>query len=200
MCRCYTQRVIGTIVALSIQTASLKVAVGDDWRYDPGAIAAVDELHLSPQGASAVIDGQPVLDIHNAAHPATKLSARHHNALSFNTLTHYAHMRERLGARLTPGCAGENILIETDQPLTLFDVARGIVIDTVDGGRVTLAPVSVARPCAPFSRWALDDSEPSGETLKSTLQFLDNGMRGFYCVLQGASVRIVTGARVYLAS
>jgi hypothetical protein len=42
----------------------------------------------------------------------------------------------------------------------------------------------VAHPCRPFTGWALGKQvEP--EELKQHLQFLDNGMRGFYCVGEG---------------
>jgi len=49
---------------------------------------------------------------------------------------------------------------------------------------VRLKVLQVAHPCRPFTGWALGKQvEP--EELKKHLQFLDNGMRGFYCVGEG---------------
>src|SRR5260370_73436 len=59
-----------------------------------------------------------------------------------------------------------------------------------------LEVLQVAHPCRPFSGWALDGRVES-EMLKETLQFLDDGMRGFYC--QGVGSGIVSvGDRVVL--
>src|SRR2546426_4214324 len=46
------------------------------------------------------------------SHPNTKNEDGAHG-VSIGFTTHYALMRERFGDRLTPGCAGENVLVET---------------------------------------------------------------------------------------
>src|SRR5206468_2663997 len=61
---------------------------------------------------------------------------------------------------------------------------------------VRLSVLEVAHPCRPFTGWALGNVVES-EVLKSHLQFLDGGTRGFYC--QGERGGIVSiGDRVVL--
>ena len=62
---------------------------------------------------------------------------------------------------------------------------EGVAILTPEGKeRVRLRVLQVAHPCRPFTGWALGKQvEP--EELKRHLQFLDGGMRGFYCVGEG---------------
>ena len=50
--------------------------------------------------------------------------------------------------------------------------------------RVRLKVLQVAHPCRPFTGWALGGRVESDE-LKSHLQFLDGGTRGFYCIGEG---------------
>jgi hypothetical protein len=52
----------------------------------------------------------------------------------------------------------------------------------------------------PFAKFALRDPAASTEAIKSALQFMDQGMRGFYCNFTGpktATIRL--GAKVYVA-
>jgi hypothetical protein len=95
-------------------------------------------------------------------------------------------MRERFGDRLVVGCAGENIIAATDRALTYDELTGGVAILAPDGQeRVRLRVLQVAHPCRPFTGWALGKQvEP--DVLKSHLQFLEGGMRGFYCVGEGA--------------
>jgi hypothetical protein len=83
------------------------------------------------------------------------------------------------------GCAGENIIATTDRRFTYEELAGGVAILAPDGKeRVRLRVLQVAHPCRPFTGWALGRMvEP--EELRKHLQFLDNGMRGFYCVGEG---------------
>lgn len=99
---------------------------------------------------------------------------------------HYDAMRERFGERLTIGCAGENLIAEAGGRLQLADVAGGLAILAPDGSeRVRLRVLEVARPCRPFTGWALGGRTVEPEVLKQSLQFLDEGMRGFYCIAEG---------------
>src|SRR5437870_698224 len=59
-----------------------------------------------------------------------------------------------------------------------------------------LTVLDVAHPCRPFTAWALGGLEES-HVLKDHLQFLDGGMRGFYC-LGVASGTVSVGDRVVL--
>jgi hypothetical protein len=58
----------------------------------------------------------------------------------------------------------------------------------------------VAAPCAPFSRFALSlDVHALPEMIKETLQFLDNGVRGFLAQLDGDEAEIQVGDAVFIA-
>ncbi|HKC48881.1 MAG TPA: hypothetical protein VKB63_14860, partial [Gemmatimonadales bacterium] len=47
--------------------------------------------------------------------------------------------------------------------------------------------LQVAHPCRPFTGWALGGTVESA-VLKEQLQFLDDGMRGFYCTALGSGL------------
>lgn len=190
---------LGRIARLQIQRAPLKTGPKPDQRYDPGALLAVETLTLTTQGAEARgPDGAWLLDVHHARHPQTRQN-NGENALSVGFTAHYARMRERFGAHVELGCAGENILVETGHPVALEQAAGGFVIETAAGTRVRLGSVLVAAPCRPFTRYLLQQSaEP--DRLKAGLHFLDGGMRGFYAALPQAEPAVVSvGDTVYLA-
>jgi hypothetical protein len=192
-------QLLGKIVRLQIQRAPLKVGEKPNRRYDPTPILPVDELTLTPQGGLARLpDGATLIDVHNTAHPQTR-NNDNVNSLSIGFTAHYAEMRVRFGERVTLGCAGENILVETDRRIELDDVARGLVIQTANGVQVALTNVMVAAPCKPFTGYALGRTVDAA-TLKESLQFLDAGMRGFYVALaQNEPVTIAVGAQVFAA-
>jgi len=104
-------------------------------------------------------------------------------------------MRERFGPRMQIGCAGENIVVETDGRLTLDDLRAGLAIRAPDGAeRARLQVLDVAHPCRPFTGWALGGRVES-EVLKAHLQFLEGGTRGFYCLGVGTGI-VSLGDRV----
>ena len=106
-------------------------------------------------------------------------------------------MRGRFGDYLSDGIAGENILVASDQPVKLDELEKGVVIKTATG-TISLVRLRVAAPCSPFSKFASRSTEP--ETVKSTLQFLGEGMRGFYCAFEGEGpVIIAVGDEVFAA-
>src|SRR5216110_168773 len=180
-------RTIGTVTRLQIQRGSLKTAEKPTRTYDPTPLLAVSELYVSPDGA---LGGSPggggmwVVDVHLRSHPVTKNEDGLHG-ISLGFTTHYDAMREHFGDRIEVGCAGENIIASAHQRFTYDELADGVAILAPDGKeRVRLRILQVAHPCRPFTGWALGKTvEP--EELKKHLQFLDNGMRGFYCVCEG---------------
>ena len=179
-------RTIGTVARLQIQRGSLKTGEKPTRRYDPAPLLSVPRLTVTPDGAlGAIEDDAWVVDVHHRAHPHTKNEDGLHG-VSLGFTSHYDAMREHFGARVVVGCAGENIIAETDGRFTYEDLAAGVAILAPDGKeRVRLRVLQVAHPCRPFTGWALGKHvEP--EDLKKHLQFLDNGMRGFYCVGEGA--------------
>ena len=180
--------VIGRLVRLQIQRASLKTGEKPDRVYDPAPLLSVDELWVSPDGVlGRGPEGSWVVDVHHRSHPQTKNDDGVHG-ISVGFTGHYAAMRDRFGERIVPGCAGENLIAETAGRLSLEQLTRGLAVLAPDGSeQLRLAVLQVAHPCRPFTGWALGRRvEP--EALKGHLQFLDNGTRGYYCQAAGNGV------------
>lgn len=176
---------LGPLVRLQVQRGSLKTGERPLRTYDPAPLLPVPQLALSPDGALGHADGSGwIVDVHHRAHPATKNEDGLHG-VSVGFTAHYGEMRRRFGDRLTLGCAGENLIAETGSRVRLEDVAGGLAILAPDGReRVRLRVLQVAHPCRPFTGWALGGVVESA-VLKEQLQFLDDGMRGFYCNAEG---------------
>ncbi len=170
---------------MQIQRGSLKTGEKPIRRYDPTPLLAVPRLNVTPDGALGSPDGGDwIVDVHHRAHPFTKNEDGLHG-ISLGFTAHYDAMREHFGDRIAVGCAGENIIAITDRQFTYDELAGGVVICAPDGTeRVRLRVLEVAHPCKPFTGWALGKTVEPAE-LKKHLQFLDDGMRGFYCVGEG---------------
>jgi hypothetical protein len=176
---------IGTITRLQIQRDSLKRGEKPTRVYDPAPLLSVPALNVTPDGAlGETPDGMWIVDVHHRDHPRTKNDDGLHG-ISLGFTSHYDAMREHFGNRVEMGCAGENIIARADRRFTYEELADGVAILAPDGTqRVRLKILEVAHPCRPFTGWALGKTvEP--EELKKHLQFLDGGMRGFYCVGEG---------------
>ncbi|MDQ2998600.1 MAG: hypothetical protein M3R61_16310 [Chloroflexota bacterium] len=195
-------REIGLIKLVQVQRSSLKQGQRPQRYYDPAPLLVVERLLLAPGGVSAVsADGESIIDIHHADHPETKNSLGK-NGISFGFTGHYRAMRERYGAHLPDGCAGENILIESDRVWSLDELGTSLIIQRADGQLVTLDCLMTAAPCVEFSRFAHLSAEPlTSDQLRTTLQFLDGGMRGFYARLVDGQpdAEIRSGDRVFVS-
>jgi hypothetical protein len=179
-------RTIGTVTRLQIQRSSLKTGEKPDRAYDPAPLLAVPHLMITPDGVLGAGEaGAWIVDVHHRAHPLTKNEDGLHG-VSVGFTSHYAAIRDRFGDRIVIGCAGENIIVAADRRFTYDDLGAGLAIVAAEGPeRVRLKVLQVAHPCRPFTGWALGRRvEP--DVLKSHLQFLDGGMRGFYCVGEGS--------------
>jgi len=178
-------RTIGTITRLQIQRSSLKTGEKPNRVYDPTPLLPVPRLTVTPDGVlGAGTDGGWIVDVHHRAHPETKNEDGLHG-VSVGFTSHYAAMRDRFGERIVVGCAGENVIVAADRMFTYDDLAGGVAIVATDGPeRVRLKVLQVAHPCRPFTGWA-SGGRVEAEVLKSHLQFLDGGTRGFYCVGEG---------------
>lgn len=188
-------REIGRVVRLQIQRSSLKTGSKPDRVYDPAPILSVGRLAVGADGALGEAgDGTWLVDVHHRAHPATKNDDGLHG-VSLGFTAHYAAMRTRFGERITIGCAGENIIADTDSRLHFDDLAAGVAIVDASGREsARLAVLQVAHPCRPFTGWALGMRvEP--DVLKEHLRFLDEGMRGYYCTAEGHGI-VEIGDRV----
>jgi hypothetical protein len=178
---------LGKIIRLQIQRSRLKLGEKPNQYYDPSALVAVDELRLTPKGAFAIVNGETILDVHHTDHPHTRNNDGV-NDLSIGFTSHYEAMRARYGDHLFNGCAGENILVAMDSRVDLTRIQNGLIIGDA-AFAVRLNDLRVALPCAPFSKFASKSSDP--QAVKGALQFLDHGMRGFYCVVnQEATIKV----------
>jgi MOSC domain-containing protein YiiM len=138
------------------------------------------------------------MDVHHRDHPADKNRGYHDISVLFTS--HYDLMGERFGDRAVHGCAGENILVEATGRLWLHDLAGGLVITTADGRRAELEVVKTAEPCVEFTRYLMQrspEARADGEFLAG-LDFLRDGMRGFYCRYAGEPITLRAGDRVSL--
>jgi hypothetical protein len=171
---------LGPIIRLQVQRSTLKTGEKPLRRYDPAPLLAVPRLAVSPDGMlGGTPDGGWVVDVHHRAHPATKNEDGVHGA-SVGFTGHYAAIRAKFGDRVVDGSAGENMIVEHPAVLGLADVERGLVVVGKDGAeRVRFRVLQPAYPCRPFTGWALGQQVESA-VLKEHLQFLDNGMRGYY--------------------
>lgn len=177
-------RRIGTIKHVQIQRASLKTGERPHRIYNPAPLSHVETLALAPLGVLGRLNGDWVVDVHHELHPASRNSDGK-NDVSFNFTPHYTEIRERFGDFLADGCAGENILIESDTHFGLADLGKRIAIESTNMGRVVyLDNVIVAAPCVEFSHYVnkadLVSSALPADVVKATLQFLGDGRRGFY--------------------
>jgi hypothetical protein len=169
---------IGRVVRLQVQTDSLKRGERPRRVYDPAPLADVARLRLSPSGAVGVTaTGDEILDVHNPGHPRTQVAPG--REVSFGFTSHYGRMHDRYGERVTTGCAGENVLVESGRIWRLEDFVAGLAFRNAAGTLLPLEQVSVAAPCVEFSRFSLGDPQASPQDLKPVLQFLDEGTRGY---------------------
>jgi len=180
-------RTIGMVTRLQIQRGSLKRGDKPTRVYDPAPLFSVPARNVTPEGALGASPdeaGTWIVDVHHRAHPHTKNEDGLHG-ISLGFTSHYDAMRQHFGDKLEVGCAGENIIATTDRRFAYDELAGGVAILAPDGSeRIRLKILEVAHPCRPFTGWALGKQvEP--EELKKHLQFLDGGMRGFYCVGEG---------------
>ena len=194
-------REIGLIKHVQLQRSSLKQGQRPQRYYDPAPLLVVERLRLAPGGVSAVsVIGEPIIDVHHAGHPETK-NRLGTNSISIGFTSHYRAMRDRYGAHLSDGIAGENILVESDQLWSIDNLGAALLIQSADGRLVRLDALTVAAPCVEFSRFAHLSADPlTSEQLRTTLQFLDGGMRGFYTRLANGQpdAAIQPGDRVFV--
>jgi MOSC domain-containing protein YiiM len=173
-------KTLGTVVRLQVQSAALKSGERPNRVYGTEPLVEVEELLLTPAGAVGVdAAGAKILDVHNTAHPATRYGDG--NTVSFGLTSHYARMRERFGPHMVDGCAGENILVETDAPLGLPEIGARVGLRGAKTGEILeFSAIRVALPCVEFSKFTVRNQDATPADLKPVLQFLDEGTRGFY--------------------
>lgn len=192
-------QLVGAIVRLQVQAASLKAGAKQPRWFDPAPLRTVPALRVTADGVTGLADdGDEILDVHNRAHPASK-NRGGTNGLSVCFTGHYAAMRERFGDHLADGVAGENVLVAFDGTIGEDDLAAGLRVKTA-GGLVALERIAVAAPCVEFSRFALNQppETPPGRAVTDALVFLNDGMRGYYATPREAAATLRLGDRVFV--
>jgi hypothetical protein len=179
-------RQIGQVKQVQIQRGPLKRGDKPHRYYDPAPLLVVQRLVLTPQGVIGVTsEGEELIDVHHAAHPESRNAGV--NGVSLGFTSHYRAMREKFGAHLTDGRAGENILVETSEEFLQAIPGGRVMIQARESGRLAcLEHLEVAAPCVEFSQFALNEPMPvPAGMLREALIFLDHGRRGFYATLRG---------------
>ncbi|MBI3244307.1 MAG: hypothetical protein HYZ49_18670 [Chloroflexi bacterium] len=191
---------IGQVKLVQVQRASLKFGERPNRYYDPSPLLVVERLRVLAEGAvGETADGGTVVDVHHTSHPDSK-NIKGANGLSLGFTSHYRQMQARYGDHVFDGCAGENIIVEANGSFGLDDLGHRLAIQNSATGQFAyFTRLLVAAPCVEFSHFVNRDSNPlpAGE-LKATLQFLDDGRRGFYATLEGQpQVAIQAGDKVF---
>jgi len=193
---------IGPIIGLQVQRSSLKLGERPRRWFDPAPLTLATELAVGASGLiglpaeSDPVSGgpvEPVVDIHNRDHPASRYGSN--NAISLGFTSHYARMRDRLGPLVTDGIAGENIIVQTVREYCGDDLPRSLAIEGADG-LIYLEGIRPIEPCVEFSRFVLGHTGPPGHdvtqpdpAVTDTLTFLRHGTRGYYAAyVDGATV------------
>lgn len=191
-------RELGTIVRLQVQPVSLKVGDSPRRRYDPTTLTEIASLAVTEGGVAGwTDDGSAIPDVHHRDHPASK-NRKGANGISVCFTSHYRRLRREFGDHVVDGVAGENILVETDDELTLGDLECGIVVQSPDGRSLHLENVIVAAPCVEFARYVLQfpDDRPPDASVTEAVRFLHDGTRGYYAAYHGLEHSISRGAGV----
>jgi len=195
-------RELGQVKLVQVQPDGLIIETPSGYFYDASRLVKVDSLSITSLGIEAdTAEGEHVLDIHHIDHPNKAYDNDDLVCIGFTS--HYQAMRDRFGEHMVDGIAGENITIEYEQEVWLEDLGQQIAIQNAGTGHMArLDVLSFAAPCAEFSHFAAGSQRkqlPAAE-LKSTLQFLGNGRRGFLLVFsdnqEPATVR--SGDRVFV--
>jgi hypothetical protein len=197
-------RKLGLVKLTQLQPSGLIIETPSGYYYDASRRVVVDCLQITPLGVEAITpEGEHVLDIHHINHPDKAYDDDDLVCIGFTS--HYNTMRARFGDHMVDGIAGENIIIDFEEEVWPEDLGQQIGIENADTGQLALFDmVSFAAPCQEFSLFAAQSQHkelPVGE-LKSILQFLGNGRRGFLLVLNDIhdEVSVQPGDRVFVVS
>ena len=166
-------RKLGSVELIQIQRSPLKTKrIG----YDPAPLLAVEEAALGPNGMLGHSNGGWVIDANSELHPSGRGGGN--RALSIGFSSHYALMSRRYG-NMPLGEAGENLIVDTPDVVTIEDLAGTVVIETAEGP-IELVSAAVAAPCREFASYLLGLPDVADRSeLSAEFEFLEDGMRGF---------------------
>lgn len=192
---------LGRVKLVQVQPSGLIIETPSGYLYDASRRVEVDRLLITTKGIEATTpSGDHVLDIHHIDHPDKAYDNNDLVCIGFTS--HYKAMRVRFGDHMIDGIAGENIVIEYDEEVWPDDLGQQIAIEHSEKeSRALLDMVSFAAPCEEFSHFAAcsQDERLQPAELKATLQFLNNGRRGFLLVLSDGqeTATVQPGDKVY---
>jgi MOSC domain-containing protein YiiM len=185
-------RDLGRVKLVQLQPSGLIIESGTARIYDASRRVEVDKLLITSLGVeSTTPQGERVLDIHHMNHPDKAYDSRDLVSLGFTS--HYDAMRKRFGEHMVNGVAGENIIVACDQEVWMEDIGQQVAIESAKtGDRALLDVVEFAAPCEEFSHFVTDrqGERLSPDEVKTTLQFLNNGRRGFLLVLSDGQEKV----------
>ena len=186
-------RELGQVKLTQLQPSGLIIDTPDGDFYDVSRRVEVEKLIITPLGIEATTpDGEQVLDIHHINHPDKAYDDDDLVCIGFTS--HYEAMRARFGKHMVDGSAGENIVIAYDREIWPQDLGKGIAIENSETGQLAVLDlVRFAAPCQEFSHFSAQsqDKQLPADELKSILQFLGNGRRGYLVLLPKDQDRIV---------
>lgn len=194
-------RKLGRVRLTQLQPSGLIIDTPSGYFYDASRRVVVDRLKITQLGIEATTpDGENVLDIHHINHPDKAYDDD--NLVCIGFTSHYDAMRARFGDHMVDGSAGENIVIDFEEEVWPEDIGSQIGIENADTGEMALLDmVSFAAPCKEFSHFAAQSQHKKlpADELKSILQFLGNGRRGYLLVLSKSQeeVTIQPGDKVF---
>ncbi len=195
-------RELGVVKLVQVQPNGLIIEKPSGYFYDVTRRVEVERLIINALGIEAITpDGKHVLDIHHINHPDKAYDDD--DLVSIGFTSHYQAIRARFGEHMVDGSAGENIIIDYADEIWEQDLGRQIAIESAETGhRALLDLVSFAPPCEEFSHFVAQSQHerlPAAE-LKSILQFLNKGRRGFLLVLSEGQkeATVQSGDRVFV--
>lgn len=193
---------LGLVKLVQLQPSGLIIETPSGYFYDASRRVEVNRLLITSKGIEATKpDGEHVLDIHHLDHPDKAYDDDDLVCIGFTS--HYQAMRARFGEHMVDGSGGENIIIEYDEEVWTEDLGGQIAIENAETGQMTLLDlVCFAAPCDEFSHFVTQSQHkrlPTTE-LKETLNFLNNGRRGFLFVLSDGqeSATVQAGDKVFV--
>ena len=191
---------IGRVKLVQVQRGALKVDESSPQSYyDPAPLLQVDRLRMDNDGIVGITEAdEKLIDVHNSQHPNSRFLGT--NGISIGFTGHYDLMRERFGEHITDGIAGENIIIEGNKAYALEELNTPIIFKSSrTGDEYTFDVIKPITPCREYSQFCAN-ARIDGQELKETLQFLNEGRRGFKVrVVDDVQPIICAGDSVYLA-
>jgi hypothetical protein len=108
-------------------------------------------------------------------------------------------MRKYFATKVPNGVAGENVIIETEASIDLWALSDGLLMKTKDND-VLITGFSAAEPCIEFTQYCLGQGRAdTPEDIRTSLQFLRHGMRGFYAGYSGPTVVLRLGDEAFVS-